>query len=58
MADKEEIFKVITLCIGIIVMLAVAYLLGYSNGQTTAAKTRYAEAYEDYCDKLEEMIRR
>ena len=58
MTDKEEIFKAITLCIEIIVILVVAYLLGYSIGQTTAAKTRYAEAYEDYCDKLEEMIRR
>ena len=55
MTDKEEIFKIITLCIEIIVMLAVAYLLGYSIGQNTAAKTRYAEAYEGYSQKLEEL---
>lgn len=54
MADKEEIFKAVTLCIEIIVMLVVAYLLGYSIGQDTMAKTRYAEAYEGYAQKLEE----
>ena len=55
MTDKEEIFKIITLCIEIIVMLAVAYLLGYSIGQNAAAKTRYAEAYEGYSQELEEL---
>ena len=55
MSDKEEIFKVITLSIEIVVMLVAAYLLGYSIGQNAAAKTRYAEAYESYSQKLGEL---
>jgi hypothetical protein len=54
----EEVLNVITTIIAVIALLISVYVIGFNMGLQTAAKTRYAEAYESYCEKLEEIRRR
>ena len=53
----EEVLNVITTIIAVIALLISVFVLGFDMGQSAAADNRYAEAYERYCDKLEEIRR-
>ena len=53
----EEVLNVITTIIAVIALLISVYVIGFNMGLQTAADNRYAEAYERYCDKLEEIRR-
>ena len=54
----EEVLNVITTIIAVIALLISVFVIGFDMGQLTAADNRYAEAYESYCEKLEEIKRR
>ena len=53
----EEVLNVITTIIAVIALLISVYVIGFNMGLQTAADNRYAEAYERYYDKLEEIRR-
>lgn len=53
----EEILNIIVAIIAVIALLISVFVIGFDMGQITAADNRYAEAYERYYDKLEEIRR-
>ena len=53
----EEVLNIIVAIIAVIALLISVFVIGFDIGQITAAETRYAEAYERYYDKLEEIRR-
>lgn len=53
----EETLNIIITIIAVIALLISVYVLGFDMGLQTAADNRYAEAYERYYDKLEEVRR-
>lgn len=58
MSEKtEEVLNVIVAVIAVIALLISVFVFGFDMGQSAAADNRYAEAYERYCDKLEEIRR-
>ena len=53
----EEVLNIIVAIIAVIALLISVFVIGFDMGQITAADARYAEAYERYYDKLEEIRR-
>ena len=54
----EEVLNIIVAIIAVIALLISVFVIGFDMGLQTAADNRYAEAYESYCEKLEEIKRR